>query len=545
MLSLTAKGEVIMKTFNSKILGTLPAVAVLVFGLMTSGCEYATQEAVGQLPPGTQKNISEGSSDSETYRSLRAQIEELQSQVANPAPSMSEEELNALKAQIARLQGLIEALGNTPDPTGEESGNVGIAVDEDESGGSADGTLPSVRRRVSINGLNPQPNPTLALPAATEANTANPGADLATRELTLSKNDYVIDPVGGDGGSEGTVHCRPDYVMVGVSINAGAGVNKIGSIYCKQLISLSFPAHGPMKMNANFGSNAASLHDDITGVDFALNGFTVIISDNIAGDKWTVAELQMKRVAVDPSTGVAAPTTAKNTDVKFGDGDHTVSEFPVSCPKDHLLVGLKVRHGAVIDALGAICRQVYVGNENSVQNNNGRSVLGKGFEFGPLGLTGGGLGGNYFSKQCNDNQVMVGLAVNKGKFIDKLVEIRCKDPLFLSVNMSEPIEVGAGGEGGRYNHFYIPTLTSKALAGWSLIVSRPTNDRENFVAGITPLYRAANGSISGQTIDGSLVAATTCPDGYLLTGVKGRAGKYLDALGGYCREVVVGAHVGR
>lgn len=119
-----------MRSFRKSIV-----VSVLsIFALGAVGCEYYKDDE--SLPPeGPEKTISEATKDSESYKSLEAKIIELQSAVETPPPSASDEELNALKEQIAQLQAAIEALKENP---------PGPADDGDTTGGG-DTTGPTVK----------------------------------------------------------------------------------------------------------------------------------------------------------------------------------------------------------------------------------------------------------------------------------------------------------------------------------------------------------------------------------------------------------------
>jgi hypothetical protein len=169
----------------------------------------------------------------------------------------------------------------------------------------------------------------------------------------------------------------------------------------------------------------------------------------------------------------------------------------------------------------------------------------------------GGDGGERFRTMCGIGEVVVGYKLNSGDILDRLVSIVCK-PLEKvargTIGDFLEVAVDGGGKGGGEIRL-VTAHEGEAMVGWNskmgLFSEGPyvVTEFQPLSARILPEIGVINESREGDKFglgsDGENNQANRdmtfnrCPDGYVLTGIEGLAGNYVDNLKGHCARVVV------
>jgi hypothetical protein len=370
--------------------------------------------------------------------------------------------------------------------------------------------------------------------------------------------EQVIDAIGGDGGTSNDIRCPSNQVMTGLKINDELVLNAVRGIYCKDLEHLEDDSDPTsVDIYPALGNTIGRRPDDIKAPKgYAMSGFYLQTNNNGSG-VMVVGVFQPTIVKVNSTDGVDE-STAVNTATHYGIGGSSEKAWvPARCAVDYVMTGLKVHAGKYsIAALGAICQRVYKAGEKPVEVPAGELALGATYEFGPLVYSMGGLGGGYFAASCaKENQAMVGWITASGDVVDSIRQIACMDLNDIATKSGTPEfqPITAGGGGGAHVTTFTPE-EGYVMDGWNLVsegyeVGFVVSSLEPTVisletSGVGGTEKVGTKAGLGTFYAGSYPwmahSSPRCPPGYVLTGVKGRAGNYIDALGGICREVVVG-----
>jgi hypothetical protein len=221
------------------------------------------------------------------------------------------------------------------------------------------------------------------------------------------------------------------------------------------------------------------------------------------------------------------PAQATLTGSAGGNGG---SSFRLSCPKGQVLIGVRARHGAYVDQLRGICR-----NLDAAGNWLGSSVN--------TSRVAGGSGGSAVTRTCPSGFAISGFSGRSGALIDRLV-FRCTklgangrlNPNGGSQNLG-----AIGGNGG--SSFSLRSCASnqpaRAIYGRAgLFIDRvqlnctlPTVIHALQVTRLAPSYTGIRGGSGGRPFN------LSCSDGEVLVGVNARSGAFVDRLQGVCSRV--------
>jgi hypothetical protein len=153
----------------------------------------------------------------------------------------------------------------------------------------------------------------------------------------------------------------------------------------------------------------------------------------------------------------------------------------------------------------------------------------------PAGGPGGGLQGRV---QCQPDELMVGMKVRSGRYVDGIESIECQSTK--NINTRElPREVKTywGGGGGAPQFFQCPqgqalkgykVHAGKWMDGLQLICKPVGDDKDSTPASESPFFGTPASPM------GPLVR--TCQTNHFLNGVTGWGGKYFDRLQGKCKD---------
>jgi hypothetical protein len=171
----------------------------------------------------------------------------------------------------------------------------------------------------------------------------------------------------------------------------------------------------------------------------------------------------------------------------------------------------------------------------------------------------GGTGGARFHANCGFGEVVVGYKLRSGDVIDRMDTIVCKSLKEVAAGtiggfVDVPVENG-GLDGGELH--LITASEGEAMVGWNAKAGdyQPNDDDtltlivefQPLSARVLPEIGVINESREGDKFGLGADSRKNyawewtdnrCPDGYVLTGVQGLAGNYLDNLGGFCTRVV-------
>ncbi len=165
----------------------------------------------------------------------------------------------------------------------------------------------------------------------------------------------------------------------------------------------------------------------------------------------------------------------------------------------------------------------------------------------------GGSGGSYFRTDCAAGQYLVGFSVRAGAWIDAIAPL-CAPYLSGTGTFGDWKALASrGGKGGSPEEKYCSGASIGAL---QFTYTRDGDGRPQFVDDISFSCLDAGGNkVGGECIDSGENCSSgstwkfafqefDCPDGELATGIQGRSGDSLDALGMICgpapRKIVLG-----
>lgn len=156
----------------------------------------------------------------------------------------------------------------------------------------------------------------------------------------------------------------------------------------------------------------------------------------------------------------------------------------------------------------------------------------------------GGSGGNPFRFECPRGSYIVGFQAKAGEWIDRLQPM-CA-PWMPNSNSFGPITVGPSfgqSRGGQTDvtNCNDGTVKNRAIARWAVYFLRSDSKLVALIFGdcnsVTPPRSPLKGWTVGHTNTNYFPnsASHECPFGELVTGIHGRQGLYIDAIGLICR----------
>lgn len=156
----------------------------------------------------------------------------------------------------------------------------------------------------------------------------------------------------------------------------------------------------------------------------------------------------------------------------------------------------------------------------------------------------GGLGGNPFRFECPKGSYIVGFQAKTGEWIDRLQPV-CA-PWIPHSNSFGPITVGPSfgqSRGGTTDvtNCNDGTIKNRAISRWAVYLLRSDSKLVALIFGDCNSVTSPRGPLKGWTVGHSKTnyfpntASHECPFGELVTGIHGRQGLYIDAIGLICR----------
>ena len=156
----------------------------------------------------------------------------------------------------------------------------------------------------------------------------------------------------------------------------------------------------------------------------------------------------------------------------------------------------------------------------------------------------GGPGGNPFRFECPKGSYIVGFQAKTGEWIDRLQPM-CA-PWMPNSNSFGPITVGPSfgqSRGGTTDvtNCNDGTVKNRAISRWTIYFLRSDSRLVAIIFGDCNSVTSPRGPLKGWTVRHSKTnyfpntASHECPFGVLVTGIHGRQGLYIDAIGITCR----------
>jgi len=331
--------------------------------------------------------------------------------------------------------------------------------------------------------------------------TGTPQATPVTRRIgpmpnlrsALAEFDSGTASAGGSGGAPFTLRCEDGLALVGLRGGAGAVVDRVQPI-CESAAGAAgrMPAVGG-------GGTEFTRRCEAGEFVIGMRGRATLFLDRLILECARPGGAGRRRIdSLEPIGGTGGAV--------FG---------PNRCTRDRIAVGLQGRAGAFIDQLRLLC-----------SSEQPATVVATPWVSDPVGGTGGAAA----TLKCDSGQVMVGVTVRSGNWLDSIAP-RCATPDATGAWANDARGPRAGGSGGTTETERCPS--DHAV---SAISGRATALIDKLRIRCRPL--ASETSTTGEEILGGVVGGNggtefgriACPTDLAATGFAVRTGAYVDQL---------------
>lgn len=378
---------------------------------------------------------------------------------------------------------------------------------------------------------------------------------LGTLTIVSQKLGSTQIPLGGSGASLGCSGKRKDGIIDGYTVRYNNEFITRFDLHCKSLQALWHRAHvaWTVRFSADNGvheptkSKFATMTSDMYHQSCADPDRHAIVSLHLRDNGQTDATGRLigigricgllKKYTKPPVVTSSDQQLLKYFTGLFG-GPGGGKADPLVCPFDSVATGLVGRAGADIDALGLICQNRYDGTETT---------------HGPIG----GGGGAYFEHRCPASTILHGAVIVAGSWDDayqyqhlviKQLQIVCGRPdapqKLLTAENTPPVGSSDVSDEGYVNVYEFMVPLDHEITGLQL----RTGDRVDamgFIYQRVPWYQGARWDFSPEKAHMTAMVGgpgggeqlVHCPYGQIATGLAGRRGMEIDALGLVCRPL--------
>ncbi len=477
------------------------------------------------------------------------------------------------------------------DGTGDDNGSTdgGSGTDgSDDGAGDGNGGTDGGDDGAVIDGLLFDPKGFIEGPSSVLGglDPVNKGNNFKLKNPFMLGGFHIIAPVGGGRTviksnihNDKSILCPKGQGVVGISVKAGARLDQVLAIQCRSIFDLG--KGKSYNYDIRVGGTGGGIHEFKATDNYVMTGFhlkadvaqDISEAQDVLSDDVTffygpyISEFKPIAHLVTKQAGVVSSIIQPNMGV-VGKGSPT-AWMPVECPQGYFLKGISAAPAlgskpkyTYVARVGAICEQLLTKDHPPLSLVDGLN-RNYGYEFGPsfgvkdsdspIGNTRnlGGPGGAYFRKDCPAGQVIMGIQGYKNQGATVSIDgFHCKpyDQLNNAQAHWVSFDNKAGGANGNKQHIVTAVAADGALING--FYSKAHRISGHQVVEVQPYEVQLGGE--GEIIENSALssigdsghddmaasAGHFCPDGFALTGLKGRAGSYIDSLGGICHRVI-------
>jgi len=394
--------------------------------------------------------------------------------------------------------------------------------------------------------------------------------DIAKDPLTSAvslREYYRIDGSGGAGGAPSEGLCEDGEVLVGLSLVEDGVIASVIGYACQNIHTLNVRDQRWVTVNP-IRQPGTIRKDYVAALGEALVGFstkTVEKNDSLVVGEFVASYAKITEKGLDTASIRQDSMVSGN-----GGSDTWSNEL---CPKGFAQVGLRMRAGAYMDRLGAVCRRVAPAGEERTKTEEMATITrNEGYEFGfveydwtpdSIGMGENSqpcLGGDGVQVlECSPGYGIVSIGLHANEIVDKIYGFTCQgfgdtgsgDPEYFLAEQQQASDPGI--------HF-INAAKGSFFTGWNH--KRSENDADGnqddvMVSEMIMIQQAfakdgsagVPGNVEGSVGQGihwdgandnyTDWIAETCPVGFVLSGIKMKMENNRPrALGGICRRVV-------